>query len=47
MAARAAQTKLLKDEAEADLAAALPALEAAIKVGGPVAAAGDDPGETF
>jgi hypothetical protein len=34
VAARAAQTQALKDEAQADLAAALPALEAAVKVGG-------------
>jgi len=33
VAARAAQTQKLKDEAAADLLAALPALEAAIKVG--------------
>lgn len=31
VAARAAQTGKLKDEAQADLAAALPALEAAVK----------------
>jgi hypothetical protein len=39
VAAPAAQTQRLKDEAAADLASAMPALEAAITVGNPCAVA--------